>query len=158
MTQEEASHSAGEGEAAPGPFWADEMLGRLARYLRLLGLDTAYATGLSDEEVARRARAEGRILLTRDRALAGRVPGSVLLTRLDLRGQWSELKERLPGLPDQPHFDRCTLCNGRLAPAERDVRGRPTFVCAVCGHRYWEGTHTESVRATLARWAEEPAR
>ncbi|RME40127.1 MAG: hypothetical protein D6793_00070, partial [Thermoflexia bacterium] len=53
-------------------FLADGMLGRLARWLRLLGYDTAYENHADDLELARRARAEGRILLTRDRALAAR--------------------------------------------------------------------------------------
>ena len=49
---------------------ADGMLGRLARWLRLLGYDTAYENDADDLYLARRARAEDRILLTRDRAVS----------------------------------------------------------------------------------------
>src|SRR5580658_184832 len=66
-------------DSLPARWWADEMLGRLARYLRMVGLDTAYVPGLTDDEVVRRAGAEGRTLLTRDRQLARRVPGAFLV-------------------------------------------------------------------------------
>ncbi|NLF02923.1 MAG: hypothetical protein GX601_18320 [Anaerolineales bacterium] len=52
----------------------DGMLGRLAKWLRLLGYDAEYDNSASDTELARRARAEGRVLLTRDYELANR-PG-----------------------------------------------------------------------------------
>ena len=50
-------------------FLADAMLGRLARWLRLLGFDTAYAERLADGELVRRAIEEERWILTRDRSL-----------------------------------------------------------------------------------------
>src|SRR5688572_28120635 len=58
--------------AAPMPpprFAADAMLGRLARWLRVLGFDTSYDTELADPVLVRIANEEGRILLTRDRHL-----------------------------------------------------------------------------------------
>ncbi|MGI6210058.1 MAG: Mut7-C RNAse domain-containing protein, partial [Anaerolineae bacterium] len=58
--------------SAPPAFIADAMLGKLARWLRLAGYDTIYDAALDDRELARRARESGRILLTRDRELAGR--------------------------------------------------------------------------------------
>ena len=53
-------------------FLADAMLGRLAKWMRLLGFDTLYAGQASDHQIAALARAEGRIVLTRDRELARR--------------------------------------------------------------------------------------
>jgi hypothetical protein len=50
-------------------FSADVMLGRLARWLRVLGHDTAYETDVDDPDLVARADAEGRVLLTRDRHL-----------------------------------------------------------------------------------------
>jgi uncharacterized protein len=144
------------------------MLGRLARYLRIVGLDTAYEPGLDDDEVVRRVSAEGRTLVTRDRALARRAGGSVLLSSLDIADQWRELRSRYPTLPNDPRFARCTLCNGKLesvpaeavaslepsAPSPVVSSGVPLFRCASCGHVYWEGSHTASVRRRLAQWAE----
>lgn len=63
--------SSGE-QGAPPRLLADGMLGKLAKWLRLLGYDTAYENDAPDHELARRARAEGRILLTRDRELSAR--------------------------------------------------------------------------------------
>ena len=48
------------------------MLGRLARWLRIMGYDTAYHPNLQDQELARMARAQGCVLLTRDTELARR--------------------------------------------------------------------------------------
>ncbi|HEU4566374.1 MAG TPA: Mut7-C RNAse domain-containing protein, partial [Gemmatimonadaceae bacterium] len=87
--------------AAPGPaprFLADAMLERLARWLRVLGFDTAGAAG-PDRALARRAAAEGRILLTRDRRLAAEAEGSgaeALLIRGDAPlAQLVDLLDRL---------------------------------------------------------------
>ena len=169
-------YKSGKGyEPAPGPTFvlpprwcADEMLGRLARYLRFVGLDTAYVRGLSDEEVMDRCREEGRFLLTRDQALAARVPMSLCLTSPFVEQQWKELRSRFPDLPTEVRFVRCSLCNGGLAPyspppGARLPAGTPTdrvgaglalFKCGVCGHLYWAGSHTADLRARIQRWSE----
>src|SRR5215207_8725140 len=59
---------------APSPvhsphFLADAMLGRLARWLRVMGFDTAYDPALTDPALVALARRDGRVLLTRDRRL-----------------------------------------------------------------------------------------
>ena len=56
---------------SPTRFEVDGMLGSLARWLRILGYDTDYANQRDDAELVRIARAEDRVLLTRDRELAG---------------------------------------------------------------------------------------
>jgi uncharacterized protein len=140
------------------PRWlVDEMLGRLARYLRFMGYDTEYAHGLADEEIARWAVEERRTLLTRDRALAARAPGAVLVESPALDEQLRMVHRRFPAVRFEVAFTRCTLCNARLLP-EDPTAGRPSdpagphpasapvFRCSACGHRYWEGTHTASVR------------
>ena len=58
--------------SSPQAFIADAMLGRLARWLRMLGYDTAYEKAISDQALIERALAEGRWVLTRDRYLAKR--------------------------------------------------------------------------------------
>lgn len=139
------------------------MLGRLARYLRVVGCDVAYVPGLADEEIERRCAAEGRRLLTRDVRLAGRRPDAILLRRTDLAGQWAELGRLLVSLPQAPAFSRCTLCNGVLTVVTRSsaveagppARGAPAslrYRCCDCGHLYSEGSHTANMRARLATW------
>ncbi len=144
------------------------MLGRLARYLRFVGCDTAYAQGLTDPEIADWADRERRRLLTRDRALSRQVPGAILLASPSLGDQWKALRTALPTLPAEVSFERCTLCNGRLAAlAEPIVQADPAvpeairrrnaavFACDACGHRYWDGSHSARVRAQLAAWEAE---
>lgn len=151
------------------PRWlVDEMLGRLSRYLRFLGYDTEYVSGVGDDAVAARARDEGRRLITRDRTLSRRLPNAVLLSRTDIAGQMRELRAAYPDLRHEVHFDRCSLCNGRLSagtkvPPEGKVlerlppevrQGRtPLYACQTCGHLYWEGSHTRNVRRRLADWS-----
>jgi uncharacterized protein len=154
----------------PPPRWlADEMVGRLARYLRIAGCDTVYARGLGDAQILAIAQDEDRILVTRDRALAARAPGSVLVTSPRLADQWKTVRAAHPEVPCGVSFVRCTECNGRLDPYQppsgiapspgipwdRVARGLALFRCAECGHVYWEGSHTASLRAQMARWAEE---
>lgn len=150
------------------PRWlVDEMLGRLSRYLRFLGYDTEYVHGLTDAEVVRLAHTARRRVLTRDRSLARSLPDSILLTRTDLAGQMQELRRNFPPLRLEVRFDRCSECNGplsrlpgppgdrgedRTVPAEVREGRAPVFACSVCGHLYWEGSHTRSVRARLASW------
>ena len=146
------------------------MVGRLARYLRFLGYDTEYARGLDDDTIARRAREEGRVLVTRDRELAARVPGALLLRSPHLDDQLRAVRASFPELREEVAFERCSLCNGRLAPwsapadgtlppelpRERVNAGLPIFACVACGHRYWEGGHTARIRSRLARAREGP--
>ncbi len=149
------------------------MLGRLARYLRFVGCDTVYARDLDDTAILERARAEGRRIVTRDRALAARSPTAVLLRSVTLAEQWSELRSAYPSLPTKVRFERCSACNGRLVPYVRGTdpgregdlpQGRPdaaelsVYACEDCGHLYWEGSHTRRIRSTLARWTKEDPR
>lgn len=154
--------------AAPR-FLADEMVGRLARYLRFVGCDTVYARGLADEEIVERAHRERRVVVTRDRALADRAELAVLLTSPHLPDQWKAVRAAYPEVPQEVGFLRCTECNGELrvhlpatgeprppgVPWERVDQGLELFQCTECGHLYWEGSHTARIRSQLARWAEE---
>ena len=151
----------------PPRLLADEMVGSLARYLRMLGCDTLYARGWSDEEIVRRGRSEDRVVLTRDRQLARRAERAVLLTSTRLEDQLRTTWTEVPGVPADVRFERCTLCNGRLLPEEagrspapgdgvpwdRVSAGLGLFRCSECGHRYWDGSHTAEVRRRLRAWA-----
>src|ERR1051325_9467164 len=67
-----------EDRASPR-FIADVMVGKLARWLRLLGFDVLYSNRCDDDEIVRRAAAENRTLLTRDRGIRSRVPPESLI-------------------------------------------------------------------------------
>lgn len=139
----------------------DEMLGRLARDLRLLGHDATYAETLGDEAILAQARAEGRVLLTGDRDLARRAGEDALLVPP------GDHDERLRGVLDrlglgfesETWLSRCPRCNCPLAPDATPARelpsdaprDRPLLRCPGCGRRYWEGSHTARIRERLAR-------
>lgn len=139
---------------------ADCMLGRLARWLRLLGYDTAYENDAMDHELARRARAEGRILLTRDRQLSERRGLETLFIQSqDLEEQVEEVRDVL-GPPDDPSLSRCSLCNVVLEDVTADevVDRVPQYVlkthetfrrCPECGRIYWSGSHVETMEEQL---------
>ena len=144
-------------------FLCDAMLGSLARWLRFFGYDTGFlGPELADEEVAERARGEGRWLLTRDHELAAVGPRSLLVRSEDVESQLVEVFDRL-GLCPSAGLDgsRCSECNGELTAAGRDdVRELvPPYVlataerfrrCGGCGRVYWPGTHTERILRTMA--------
>jgi uncharacterized protein with PIN domain len=151
-------------DGGPPRFLADAMLGRLARWLRVLGLDVAYDADISDDELVRRALTEERHILTRDRALPEEWTVSQCLV-LETDDVDAQLREVLAYIDAETHirlFTRCTRCNGVLRPVSAgEVRGRvPARVarqhdvfsrCPDCGHLYWEGSHTDRIRTRLAR-------
>ncbi len=132
------------------------MLGRLARWLRLLGYDTEYDNAADDHELARRARAEGRVLLTRDHELAARAGLRTLLIESEtLNEQVVEVRSTL-GPPPEPALSRCSACNVALqevSPAF--VSGRlPAYIlrsqsefrrCPGCERVYWPGSHIDGI-------------
>jgi uncharacterized protein with PIN domain len=144
-------------------FVADAMLGTLAKWLRILGYDTLYDPALDDYQLMRLARAEGRVLLTRDRELAGRRGVHALLIESeDLDGQIRQVMAGLDLEPDRS-FSRCPVCNEPLQPLDREAaRARvPAYVaqthqtfkiCPGCQRVYWRGSHWQRMAGRLARF------
>ena len=145
-------------------FFADAMLGRLARWLRFLGYDVRYEPAVDDCELVERARSEGRVVLTRDHALVReRKPGSSFLVESDDPSeQLRQVARRFALAADPARPRRCTACNRRLDPidsadAVRDVppsvlRLHRTFHrCAGCGRTYWDGSHVARFREHIGR-------
>jgi uncharacterized protein with PIN domain len=139
------------------------MLGRLGRWLRILGYDTGYDSGADDWALIRRARAENRLLLTRDRQLAARRGVSTLLVESEELAEQVRQIVAVIGPSSEGAFTRCPVCNGRLAPLSRkEARERvPAHVyrtqqafrlCTACGRVYWRGTHWERMRDMLGSW------
>ena len=145
---------------------ADSMLGRLAKWLRLLGYDAAYDHAATDPQLARRARAEARILLTRDRELSGRRGLRILLVESQvLEEQVRQVREAL-GPPPFPALSRCAVCNAALEPVSHaEIAGRvPQYVlrthsafryCAGCKRIYWPGSHVSAIRDRIEAFDSE---
>ena len=140
----------------------DGMLGRLAKWLRILGYDAAYFPDLDDNQLVRLARAEGRILLTRDKELARRRGLDCLFVESD--GLESQIKQVVTALPLEAKrpFSRCPVCNTPLQRVEKSsVKERvPPFIfrtqnhfslCPQCDRIYWQGTHWANMRNELVR-------
>lgn len=137
-------------------FVADSMLGRLAKWLRILGFDTLYSPARQDADIVRLARAERRLILTRDRAMAHRRGVRVFLLHSDeVEKQVREVMVGL-GLSPANSLSRCPECNGELEPVKKaEVKDLvPPYVyktqrnfhrCPNCGRIYWQGTHVARI-------------
>jgi hypothetical protein len=145
-------------------FAADAMLGRLARWLRLLGFDCVYAAEIADEELARLGVSEGRLILTRDRSFPEDwwIPGVYLVREEDVRRQLAEVIQHFGLASSIRVLTRCSECNLPLRPVARDqVSGRvpprtlelyDAFAeCPACGRVYWEGSHAARIRSLAER-------
>src|SRR6516225_10202898 len=112
-------------------FAADRMLARLARWLRLLGADVLFDPQLGGGKLLDRARAEGRVTLTRDKRLRT-AADALYLERGLFRDQLREVLARFPFDPRRGAFTRCSHCNEVLADAGRESVARrvPPFVYA----------------------------
>ncbi len=130
------------------------MVGKLARWLRVLGVDVIYDTSLDDHQLVALARSENRILLTRDRPLASGANESqcLLVESVDFREQLRQVVETYGIEPNQSLFTRCVDCNAILETVSREeVRERvPPYVystqsqfkrCPRCDKILWGGTH-----------------
>ena len=140
----------------------DVMCGKLATYLRMCGYDAAYALddGVeADDELLAWADREGRLLVTRDTALAGRADRAILLKSLDVTDQLAELAAAGFDLSlTEPA--RCANCNGALVRVE-DGERTPDYApeaaeqsvwrCPRCGQHFWRGSHWEDVERTLEK-------
>lgn len=135
-------------------FVVDVNLGRLTRWLRLLGFDSCWKNDYADSEVVRLGVEEKRIILTRDRRL--------LFHKVILHGFWvrsvtpmeqiQEIIQRLGLVDDIEPFHRCLACNGLIHPvAKTRIMDKlepltkkyydEFFHCQQCNHIYWKGSH-----------------
>ncbi|MEW6681245.1 MAG: Mut7-C RNAse domain-containing protein [bacterium] len=141
-------------------FILDDMLGKLARWLRIMGYDTKYCNRILDEELIKQAKEEERILLTRDRVLAERMVVPCLLIKSgDIEDQLKQVIKRF-SLDTENIFTRCPSCNGELEEIEKErayhnvpeivfSRYADFSICKGCGKYYWKGNHWEKIKESL---------
>src|SRR5213593_902429 len=141
----------------PMKFIADVMVGKLARWLRVLGFDVVYSNQYGDDEIIRLANAEGRIILTRDTRLASRRHnGRCLLIESD--NYKEQLRQVLDffDLKNFKVFSRCLECNGALEDVDKETifEKVPPYIyltherfarCPSCNRVYWHGTHADEM-------------
>jgi uncharacterized protein len=140
------------------------MLGRLARWLRVIGADTLQLpVETPDAVLVQRARADARVLLTRDRHLIRELrPERVWLVQSESPlEQLADLVRQFEMPRPAELLTRCLLCNSPLLAVEPDAaraavppsaQGLPGPVrrCPACGRVYWRGSHVRRMEAALA--------
>ena len=145
-------------------FVADVMLGRLARWLRVLGFDTLYQSFDPVRDITQMVQ-RGRIPLTRQRKMIPLLEDAVFIRYNSVGEQLTQLKRFL--LPETCHvnwFSRCLLCNVLLmdAPEEAARDNIPEYVfyknmksirfCPACERYFWPGSHRVRMEKQLNLW------
>jgi uncharacterized protein with PIN domain len=144
-------------------FIADTMLGRLAKWMRIIGCDVVYYRKIEDAELVDLAAKEGRLILTKD---------NLLIKRRKARGNYflverNSYKEQLRPVikhfsidPYQNLLTRCIECNTSLTEISKvNVKELvPEYVynsqisfrrCPECERIYWPATHKDEIIKTL---------
>lgn len=146
-------------------FVADGMLGRLTRWLRILGHDVKYSTTMDDSQLIAVARREKRVLLTRDLELykQATAKGVEVFYFQGLTGdeKLAEVSRRFNICMEiDLTVSRCPKCNAKLKQTTKekvkDKIGEDTLLrynefwrCPKCGQIYWQGSHWDGIRRKL---------
>ena len=142
----------------------DPTLGRLAKWLRIMGFDAHYQTSYKNMEIEILLK-EGRILMTRSGKLKNSFKPSILISSDKLQDQLMELKKNgfLP-VANENWFKRCIACNIPLQSVQlEDARGRiPEYIasqnirgikfCPSCNRYLWPGSHRTKMLKQLKNW------
>ena len=146
-------------------FICDVHLGKLARLMRILGLDTLYRTDYTDAEIVGIAVQENRIILTRDRRLLHHrvIQHGYWIRSQDTDEQMHEVLKRFDLKADIAGLTRCPACNGKLERVAKDsileqlepltIRYYNEFFrCVACGQIYWKGSHFDGLKQRSLKW------
>ena len=145
-------------------FVLDTHLGKLTKYLRMLGFDTLYDNCCSDTELANLSSdGEKRILLTRDVGLLKHkmVSHGYFIRATQPRQQLVEIMDRFDLKKLITPFRRCVNCNGLLTPLEKTAAlGRVPaqiyedmnkfVICDTCQQIYWQGSHYDRMMKLIS--------
>lgn len=149
-------------------FILDVHLGKLARYLRMLGFDCLYRNDYDDPEIIRLSRAEGRTILTHDSGIlkVGAVTHGYWIRSQYPKEQTREVLRRFDLRSMVKPFTLCTECNGKIEPvAKEEVFGQLEELtrkhyhefhrCTACGRVYWKGSHYEKIQGLVDSFCSE---
>jgi len=132
-------------------FVADEMLGDVAKWLRIMGYDVRYKRGRSDRSLVESA-GKGATLLTSDKDLhdqATRKGLNCILVTGDTTVEKLVVVLGRSGLRPRLEATRCTVCGGLLRLTQLSKRGKATWCCDSCGKVYWKGSHWRNMAKTV---------
>ena len=144
----------------PPTFIADCHLGKLAKYLRVMGFDTLYFNTIDDNDLIELAKKEGRIILTRDRVLYERQKAPIFyLEPIDNLEQLQVLQGEY-NIKGYSLTSRCIICNTQLQGIEKSKienkipkKVKEYFfefeICSTCKRIYWHGDHYKRMMLTI---------
>jgi uncharacterized protein with PIN domain len=145
-------------------------VGKLARWLRMMGYDSLFFDGDDDGQMVKQALAEDRVIVTRDTGMMkrrvisnGRLQAVLIDSEVPER-QMQQLMSRFDLKDGSRPFTLCLECNQPLTDKSREeVAGRvPPYVfktqtqymeCPVCHRIYWRGTHWQAMVRKLEKLA-----
>ena len=146
-------------------FISDGMLGKLTRWLRILGHNVKYANKLDDSQLITIAKKEHRVLLTRDLELYQQATAKGINTfYIDGKTEAEKLAKLAQRFNIKLEADltvsRCPKCNARVKPIPKEKVAekveKTTYLCYTefwecpkCGQVYWQGAHWTRIRKTL---------
>ncbi|MFA8437269.1 MAG: Mut7-C RNAse domain-containing protein [Marinifilaceae bacterium] len=135
-------------------FVLDAHLGKLAKYLRMLGFDTLYRPDIEDDEIIEVAQKEKRIILTRDKLLlkSKKVSHGYFVRSTEKNEQLREVVKKFDLYSQFKSFTRCMTCNTPLEKADQEaIRNKVDqdtykffnefYYCKLCDKVFWKGSH-----------------
>lgn len=143
-------------------FLTDINIGKLARLLRMAGIDAATAAGRTIGEIADESATSSRIMLSTNRDLLKQ--STITFGRLLRSGnpisQFRDIRDTFDLTPLFKPFSRCMSCNGSLIPVDKKkiihclepltIRYYNTFKqCSDCSNIYWPGSHHDKMTVEL---------
>lgn len=145
-------------------FIVDVHLGRLAKYMRLLGFDTLYENNFSKEELIDKSINERRTIITKDRNLLKRneISHAYWVRNIFPEDQLKELIERFDLKDQVKEFSRCLECNNilqkidkekiekRLPPKVKEWHNE-FYYCSNCDKIFWKGSHYEKMKRIIEK-------
>jgi uncharacterized protein len=146
-------------------FLADSMLGRLAKWLRMLGYDTIYLRS-HEKRATNFFQCHGeRRLLTRRQGLVNHVPGCVFIESDHVGEQLCQMRKQGLIHPRLVNTTRlCSRCNTALLKSDPDSArdSVPEYIffqhsgellwCPMCKRHYWAGSHRDRMERHLRAW------
>jgi uncharacterized protein len=154
-------------------FIIDANVGRLVRWLRMMGYDTVFFDEQDDGKMVKLALAQGRTVITRDsgfmkrRAVTSGRVRALLVTGDDPESQMRDVMGILHLDNNYRPFTRCLECNTELNSREKtDIaqmvpprvyeKQQQYMACPLCGRIYWRGTHWLAMKKKLYDFSRSP--
>jgi uncharacterized protein with PIN domain len=137
-------------------FLCDQMLGTLAKWLRIYGFDTFYTNSkVKDSELLDISMKENRTLITRDKLLYKNAKkNNICVIEIKTTDIDEQLRVVLKNsfIRDELFLTRCLICNSRISRIKKeyikDIVPKKSFrnndefwQCKKCNKIYWKGSH-----------------